>query len=122
MIFKKQIVIILVVFLATAFYLHQKVGIYVEAYKLSGNYQINSELISKRDCMANIFYKKVTVARLNQWAKDNKFTALNKERVLALNFNRNKQGDPRVKLAALFNRVVGISSVSAKSNVRAQER
>lgn len=108
------------VFAGTFLYLHQKVQIYVEAYRLSKNYQAYNECIDKRDYLMYNFMKEVSLSKLNAWVEKNEFSPVEKRKVLALNLEKRKVPASKNKLASLFNKAIGFSSAS--STVLAQER
>ncbi len=79
------------IFSSSLIYLHQKVQIYVEAYRLSNNYSYHNELVDKRDYLMYNLAKEVSLAKVNQWARDQNFTPVDKEKVLALNTRAQEQ-------------------------------
>jgi hypothetical protein len=106
------------IFASSFFYLHQKILIYVEAYKVSKNYRLCNELIDKRDYLVYNLTKATSVPKINQWAQKNKFTPA--EKVLALNLK--KQGKARtenkfmVALSNLLGMPAGSSTALAREN------
>src|SRR3989338_2799023 len=76
----------LFIFLASLIYLHQKVQIYVEAYRLNANHERYNELVDKRDYLMYNFAKEVSLSKVNLWAENESFTPVSKERVVALGF------------------------------------
>lgn len=83
---KKILPLILSVFLfiCALSYLHQKVQIYVEAYRLSVNYQYYNELVDNRDYLMYNFSREVSLDRINQWVKLEDFSPVGPERTLVL--------------------------------------
>jgi len=110
---KRSIIPLLIVFifLASFFYLHQKVLIYVEAYKLSKNHRIYNELVDKRDYLVYNFTKETSVSKVNQWAEKNKFIPA--EKVLALNLKRTPTHKNRYTFASLVHGLLGIPAGSS---------
>ena len=53
--------ILLIIFVLLFFYLHQKVAIYIEAYKLSKNYDTYHKLLIKRDDLKFEFAKNTSL-------------------------------------------------------------
>ncbi|MBU1112840.1 MAG: hypothetical protein KKH93_03055 [Candidatus Omnitrophica bacterium] len=81
----------LFIFIASLIYLHQKVQIYVQAYRLNSNHERYNELVDKRDYLMYNFAKEVSLSKVNQWAENEFFAPVGKERVIALGFSpRNK--------------------------------
>ena len=80
-----------VVFIPTFLYLHQKIQIYVEAYRLSRNFCRHNELLDKRDYLMYNFSKEVSLAKVNQWAQLENFRPVGRERVVALNIKPKEQ-------------------------------
>ncbi|MDD5194354.1 MAG: hypothetical protein PHQ96_01600 [Candidatus Omnitrophica bacterium] len=107
-------------FLGAFFYLHQKVQIYVEAYRLSRNYQLYNECIDKRDYLMYNFMKEVSLTKLNAWVEKNNFSPIEKQKVLAFNLEKKKVPASKNKFASLLNKAIGFSSSS--STVLAKER
>lgn len=107
------IAMVAVVFTAVFVRLHQKVQIYVEAYSLSKNYHIYNNLADKRDYLSYSFDKKISVARLSQWAEDNKFSLVGKDKILALNLRRIEPAPAGNGFSIALNRLLGISTASA---------
>jgi hypothetical protein len=108
-------------FLATFFYLHQKVQIYVEAYRLSNNYQIYNECVDKRDYLMYNFMKQVSVSKLNEWVERNEFSSVEKGRILALNLEKKNSPIHKNKLAFLFNRFLGFPTGSSTALAKDRE-
>lgn len=102
-------VLLAVIFLASAFYLHQKIQIYVQAYRLSGSYNDYNELVAKRDYLMYNFAKEISIARVNQWAQNENFQPVSKEKMLALQ-DVEKQRSRENTLASLLNRILGASA------------
>jgi hypothetical protein len=79
------------IFSSSLIYLHQKIQIYVEAYRLSNNYHCHNELVDKRDYLMYNLAKEVSLAKVNQWAQAQNFTPVDKGKVLALNIKAQEQ-------------------------------
>ncbi len=75
----------LVIFLFSLVHLHQKVGLHIEAYKLSSNYNVYNDFVDKRDGLMYNFYNKTSLDKVNLWVKNNEFRLADKERMLAFN-------------------------------------
>ncbi len=108
---KKALYLVLpvLIFIPTLLYLHQKVQIYVEAYQLSKNYSYHNELIDKRDYLMYNFSKEVSLAKVNQWAKDQHFMPVDKNNIYTLNTD-NKEEARDNKIVSLINRIFNASS------------
>ena len=98
------------IFLPILLYLHQKVQLYVEAYRLSNTFSYHKELIDKRDYLMYNFAKEATLAKVNQWASLKDFTPVDKGRVMALNIKRQTQIASENKKISLFNRILRAST------------
>jgi len=82
---KKKLVVILSVFLVSFFYLHQKIRLHIEAYKLTNNYRFYNELVDKRDLLLYNFSRKISLDKINDWAEKNQFDLAHGEMVFAFN-------------------------------------
>ncbi|MCF7908736.1 MAG: hypothetical protein K9L86_07705 [Candidatus Omnitrophica bacterium] len=98
----------LFVFFTGLLYLHQKVQIYVEAYRLNSNHQRYNELVDKRDYLMYNFAKEISLTKVNQWAKNESFAPVGREKVLALVPAREKQVHGSA-IASLLNRFLKTS-------------
>ena len=96
------------VFIPTFLYLHLKVQMYVEGYRLSNNYSSYNDLLDERDSLMHCFAKEVSLARVNEWAQDQDFSLVDKERIFVL--KQAKVVAPRSKVALLFSRLLNASS------------
>jgi hypothetical protein len=108
---RKTIPIILPIFLffSFLFYLHQKIQIYVEAYRLSKHYNYYNELVDKRDYLMYNFSKEVSLAKVNQWAQEENFAPVSRERLLALNIET-EEPIASNKIISLLNRFLNTST------------
>jgi len=82
---KKIISCVLVVFFLTLTYLHQRVLIYVEAYRIEDNYRQYNKFIDVRDEVVYNLSTCVSIDKVNAWAQDNNFHFPDKEKVFVLN-------------------------------------
>jgi len=112
--------LVAIIFAALFLRLHQKVQIYVEAYNLSKNYSVYNNLADKRDYLTYNFNKKVSVAKLSQWAEDNKFSLVGKNNVLALNLKKEAPAVAGRGFSIALSRFLGIPTASATA--MAQEK
>ena len=99
-----------IIFLPALLYLHQKVQLYVEAYRLSNTFGYHKELVDKRDYLMYNFAKEATLAKVNQWASRKDFTPIDKGRVMALNVRRQAQNVSGNRIALLLNQVLKAST------------
>lgn len=108
---KKSLPIILTVFffIGSLLYLHQKIQIYVEAYKLGNEYSQHNELLDKRDYLMYNFSKEISLAKVNKWAQDRNFTPIGKERLFIMDIKIQPQVVDN-KIALLFNRFLWAST------------
>ena len=119
---RRIIAYFLVLFIFSLGYLHQKLGLYIEAYKLSGNHKVYNDFVDKRDALMYNLCNKTSLEKVNLWVKNNKFKLAGKEKILAFNI-KNVESDrekiiPQSKIMAyikhrLFKLPVG-SEVLAK--------
>ena len=109
---KKILLLILpvIIFLPVLLYLHQKVQLYVEAYRLSNTFNYHKELVDKRDYLMYNFAKEATLVKVNQWASRKDFIPIDKGRVMGLNARRRAQSASDNKLALLLARVLKASA------------
>ncbi len=80
---KRGIICLIGIFTFLLLYLHQKISLYIEAYRLAKNYKIYNELVAKRDALMYNFYSKTSLEKLNQWAEIHQFIIPEEEKVLA---------------------------------------
>ncbi|MFA7677130.1 MAG: hypothetical protein WCY34_03055 [Candidatus Omnitrophota bacterium] len=113
---KKTLVFVLpfILFIPSLLYLHQKVQIHIEAYRLSHNYFRYNELVDKRDYLRYNFSKEVSLAKVNQWAQLEDFSPVDKERIVAL--GPKSQGIKKERrLASLFSRFLRASTSTSSA-------
>lgn len=93
MLMKKALSLVLpiFIFLSTLLYLHQKIQIYIEAYRLSRNFCYHNELLDKRDYLLVNFANQVSLNKVNQWVQIQQFTPVEKERIVAFNLKKQEQ-------------------------------
>jgi hypothetical protein len=109
---KKTFAIFIVFFfIASLTFLHQKILIYVEAYKISKNHRLSNELVDKRDYLVYNLTKETSVQKINQWAEKNNFPPT--EKVLALNLRRAEPLKPANKVLSMFTDLLGITTGSS---------
>lgn len=106
-------ILAIIVFVPTLLYLHQKVSIYVEAYKISKNYQIYNELVDRRDFLTYQFAKETSLSKVNKWVEGNEFYSVAKKKEIILSLGPKAVMTKRLDFAALVNRILGVSNVSA---------
>jgi hypothetical protein len=99
------------IFLSLLLYLHQKVLIYVEAYKLTKNYRLSNELVDKRDYLVYNLNKATSVPQLNQWAQKNNFAPAQK--LLVFNVKPKENLRTRGNFASLLSSILGIPTASS---------
>jgi hypothetical protein len=109
------------IFLSILFYLHQKILIYVEAYRLSKTNHVYNELVDKRDYLVYNLNKELSVAKINQWADKNDFTVVGKEKIIALNLRRKPVHTSTYTLASFFSRFLGMPTGSATALAEERE-
>lgn len=114
------LILLAIIFLASAFYLHQKIQIYVQAYLLSSSYNQYNELIAKRDYLMYNFNKEISIAKVNQWAQQENFQPVSKEKILALRAVEKQRSYERT-LAHLFDRILGASTTASTALANEKE-
>ena len=102
-------VIILIVFVGSFIYLHQKIEIYTQAYQLSGNSRLYNELLDKKDYLLYNFSKEISIAKVNQWAQNENFKPVSKNQVLTMGI-RDSQITAGKSLAQLLDDFLGASA------------
>lgn len=108
---RKTLSFIVILFIFSLVHLHQKINIYIEAYRLTANYSQHSDLLAQRDSLMCVFSKEVSLVKINQWAQGQKFSTLNRERVVALEI---KKAGIVSNPASFFDRILNVS-ISASS-------
>ncbi|MFH1519097.1 MAG: hypothetical protein ABIE75_00810 [Candidatus Omnitrophota bacterium] len=104
------LVLPVIIFLPVLIYLHHKVQLYVEAYRLSNSFGYHKELIDKRDYLMYNFANQATLAKVNQWASLKDFTPVDKDRKMALNIKRQAEIVSDNKISLLLDRILRASS------------
>ncbi|MCM8824167.1 MAG: hypothetical protein NC822_05800 [Candidatus Omnitrophica bacterium] len=88
----KKLICIVFLFLISFFYLHQKINIYVEAYKLDDNRKIYNDLVHTLDDIRYHFYKRVSLSKINLWLEKQNFDFAKEKIVLVLNKGSSPRG------------------------------
>ena len=104
------LILIVFIFFPALLYLHQKVQIYVEAYRLSESHRCHNELVDKRDHLMYNFSKEVSVGRVNQWMGLRNFAPVEKERILILGQQPQMQASNDNKIISLVDRFLKAST------------
>jgi len=115
-----SLILLVVIFLASLVYLHQKIQIYVQAYRLSSRYSDYNELIAKRDYLMYNFTKEISIARVNQWAQRENFQPVSKEKILAFR-PVEQQRSYEAALAGLLDRILGASATTSTALANEKE-
>lgn len=97
---RKSLPITLAVFLfiGSLLYLHQKIQIYIEAYKLGNAYGRHNELLDKRDYLMYNFSKEISLAKVNKWAQARNFASIGKERLFVMDIKAHKATNNKIAL------------------------
>ncbi|UCG34832.1 MAG: hypothetical protein JSW17_04880 [Candidatus Omnitrophota bacterium] len=114
MIRRRHFIVSGIIFFIAFFYLHLKVHTYVVAYQLQENYLAYNNILDKRDHLRYNFAKQVSLHKINQWAQDNDFSPVERERIIALNLEQKSQPRFKIEVAALLDRLLGIPTGSAE--------
>jgi len=110
---KPKVAVTAFIFLSLLLYLHQKVLIYVEAYKLTHNYRLCNELVDKRDYLVYNLTQQTSVPKINQWAQKNNFVS--GQKLLALNLKKQQNLEAKNKFASILAGFLGMPTASAVS-------
>ncbi len=119
---KRLIIAILSVFILSFLYLHQKISLSRESYKLSRNWRVYNELVAKRDALLYNFSREVSLNKINIWAKNNLLKSAKRESVLA--FYKKKgalSGDQRTRMNLLAQRERRLFNLPGEENVLARD-
>ncbi len=118
----KKLVFMVVVFMVLLVYLHQKVAIYDEAYKLNDLYSCLNKLVETRDALLYNFSKKVSLAKINSWSDANGLTVAEGDKILAFDIGGSKEylKKPKANIVALS--LKRIFHMPGESKAMAQER
>lgn len=106
------IIIIIIIFGLSLLYLHQKIQIHVQAYRLSSNYSYYNELVDKKDYLMYNFTKEISLAKVNQWVQEEGFHPVERDMVLALKVKA-EQGINRNRIALFLDRFLGVSTTAS---------
>lgn len=104
------LILLVSIFFFSLMYLHQKVQLYVEAYRLSNIFYCHNELIGKRDYLMYNFAKEATLTKINQWAVQKDFAPIDKNRMIALNKQKQVQGSGNNRISLLLSRIAKASA------------
>lgn len=92
------LLLILIIFIFLAAYLHQKVQIYTTAFCLQNNYDHYQELAAEKDYLMHNFAKKVSLSSVNKWVSIQNFSSPEKEKLLAFKpYNQDKAAKKQSK-------------------------
>ncbi len=114
------LILIAFIFFPSFFFLHQKIQIYVEAYRLSENYNYHNQLIDKKDYLMYTFTKATSLAKVNQWAKAQDFVSVGKDKHFSL-ATKKESAKSNNKIATFFSRLLGASTPTAEAFVKKQQ-
>ncbi len=92
---KKPLLGLISLFLVSFLYLHQKVHLHIEAYRLADNYRVYNELIDRRDGLVYNFSRQVSLKRLNAWARQNSFSVGQGEIIYAFDAQADDTGETK---------------------------
>jgi len=107
------------IFLPTCLYLHQKVQIYTQAYRLSQNYGRYNELVDKRDYLMYTFSKAISLDEINQWAQKQELNPVSGRRVITL--SKQDKAQAKNKATLLLDRFLK-ASVSTSTALAEEKR
>ncbi len=111
----RKIISLIFLFFLFFVYLHQRINIYVEAYKLNDAKNTLNKLVDKRDSLLYNFSQRVSLAKINEWVEANGFKFVKEDKILALNINNQKTQINKSKenvLASSFKRLFRLAGTS----------
>ncbi|MBN2483683.1 MAG: hypothetical protein JXD21_05745 [Candidatus Omnitrophica bacterium] len=120
----KKVISTILIFLFCLGYLHQKIALSVEAYRLTDHYRKYRQLVDKRDVLLYNLSEKTSLAEINVWARHHQFEFAPSEKVIALRMNTEPQRsthqgvDTIMQLATRLFKVPGESEVLAKEKTK----
>lgn len=118
----RKIFIVLVCFGLSFVYLHQKINIYVEAYKIDKNYKEYNKLVDLKDFLLYNLFQKVSLVELNSWVEKKEFQFAKEDRLVALVLNEYKKEDIDKGANRNFSLTHHFFSSSTISEVLAEEQ
>jgi hypothetical protein len=114
---KNKIIAVIILFILSFCYLHQKINIDIQAYQFARAQHQFQQLAASRDYLLYRFSQETSLDKVNSWVKNNNFQFADKEKVLALNIQAPEE-KPRMSFASLR----GIFKVPFTSQVLAEEQ
>ncbi len=114
----KKIIFIFILFSIMLFNLHQRIQIYVEAYRLNENYKVYRHLVDIRDHLLYNFCQRAPLDKINSWAENNGFVLKHQAVRVALNIevspkNNNIVSNKR-RRGSLVQKLLEVSGVMAE--------
>jgi len=117
----KKTIFMVLVFMAFFMYLHQKVTIYIEAYKLNALYKQLDKLVDAHDNLLYNFSKRVSLTDINLWVDANGLKVVDSGKIMAFNPGNGKE-IKNSKVNIVFSSLKRIFRVSSVSKALAQEQ
>ena len=117
----KKTIFMILAFIAFFVYLHQKVTVYIEAYKLNESYKQLDELVDVRDDLLYNFSKRVSLTQINSWVDANGLKVADSDKVMAFNLSNGRE-IKNSKMNIVFLSLKRIFRVSDGSKALAQEQ
>jgi len=117
----KKIIFIMLAFIVLFVYLHQKVTVYIEAYRLNKSYRQLDKLVDVRDNLLYSFSKRVSLTDINLWVDANGLKIADSGKVVALNIGNGRKIKGS-KIDIVFLSLKRIFRVSGGSKALAQEQ
>ena len=118
----RKVVSFVLMFVVSLLYLHQKVLIYVEAYRLNETYQAYNNLVDARDDLLYNFSQKISLEKVNCWVENNGFTLAEGDKMLALHVDSPQSNPKERKPKVIASSLAHIFRLSGISKVLAQEQ
>ena len=130
----KKVISTILVFLFCLGYLHQKIALSVEAYRLTDRYRTYRQLVDKRDVLLYNLSEKTSLAKINVWARHNQerfplderplnqFEFAPGEKVIALRMNTEPQRNTHQGVDAIVQLATRLFKVPGESEVLAKEK
>lgn len=113
---------VILVFITIFVYLHQKIVISVENYRISKNIDEHKRLVDLRDKELRDFFSLVSCDKINEWARENKFVLAKKNSKIVLvkeaSGHRKKDNNLINKGIDLVKSILNISSSEARAQTK----
>ncbi len=110
------------IFLFSLGYLHQKIALSVEAYRLTDKYAHFRQLVDKRDVLLYNLCEKTSLEEVNLWAQHNQFEFAAGEKVLALRMDTEPEAEVTPGINAVAHLAARLFKLPGESEVLAKDK